>query len=296
MGNVGAVFLFEWKRALTGPRILWWAVLAAFPIFIVGLIRYNAVLEPETETDRVEVHGRELTTRLPSNRFRRAVPQLKMRAKSDLWRALCAWLIFALVPMLVSMLGTLLWTTPAISTELERRSWIYLSVRPNGGAAVLLGKYLAAVSWVILPALVSLSIAVPLANTGDSFRIWWTMVRLVLLSTPAYAAIYLLIGVLMPRRAMVLAVAYTLIFELMISFVPAVINKITVQYRLRSLAAEWCDLSFTEGSPTAAMTLIGTEPVWQHIAVLICLTLVLVFGSIALLRSSEFSSAIESDS
>ena len=29
MGNVAAVFLFEWKRALTLPRMAWWAVLAA---------------------------------------------------------------------------------------------------------------------------------------------------------------------------------------------------------------------------------------------------------------------------
>ena len=108
-------------------------------------------------------------------------------------------------------------------------------------------------------------------------------------------AIYLLLGVLMPRRAMVLAVAYTLIFELMISFVPAVINKITVQYRLRSLAAEWCDISFSGGSPSGALTLIGTEPVWHHITVLVLLPLFLVGLSVAMLRSSEFSSAIESD-
>lgn len=41
MGNVAAVFLFEWKRALTLPRMMWWGVLAAFPVFIVGVIRFT---------------------------------------------------------------------------------------------------------------------------------------------------------------------------------------------------------------------------------------------------------------
>ena len=266
MGNVGAVFLFEWKRAFTWQRMLWWWVLAVFPVFIIGLVVFTVKADA--------------------------------RHSEPLWLGLCAWLLFALVPMLVSMLGTLLWTTPAVSAELERRSWVYLAVRPNGGAAVLLGKYLASVTWVIPPAVLGLTVAVPLcgfASMEEAFRVWWTMVRLVLLSAPAYAAIYLLLGVVMPRRAMVLAVAYTLIFELIISFVPAVINKITVQYRLRSLAAEWCQIAISQGDPTPAQTLIGTEPGWQHVVILILLTVSLVVASIVILRASEFSSSAESD-
>jgi ABC-type transport system involved in multi-copper enzyme maturation permease subunit len=263
MGNVGAVFLFEWKRSLTLPRMAWWAVLALFPVFIIGLIRFIARIEqPEDEPPR------------------------------ELWIGF----LFALVPMLVSMLGTLLWTTPAISAELERRSWVYLTVRPHGGTAVLLGKYLAAVTWVIPPALVGLTIAIYLSGTDDAWRIWWTMVRLVCLSCPAYAAIYLVLGTLMPRRAMVLAVAYTLIFELVISFVPAVINKLTVQYRLRALLVEWCDVEIVGGrSQSGVMALIGDEPAWQHVLILMLLTPTLLALAVAILRWSEFSSSAESD-
>lgn len=146
MGNVTAVFLFEWKRSLTLPRMAWWGVLAAFPVFIVALIRFTAYQNPPITT----------------------------------W----TWLFFALIPMLVSMLGTLLCTTPAISAELERRSWVYLAVRPYGGTAVLLGKYLAAVTWVIPPAFLGLTIGVPLADTSNGWQLWWTMVRLLCLSCP----------------------------------------------------------------------------------------------------------------
>ena len=275
IGNVGAVFLFEWKRALTWPRMVWWLILALFPIFIISIVRFNVF---------------------------RVVP-LEERLTENwqtVWRGLCGWLLFALIPMLVSMLGTLLWTTPAVSTELERRSWVYLAVRPNGGTAVILGKYLAAVTWVIPPALIGLSVSVPLtglATFGACWQVWWTMVRLVMMSVPAYAAIYLFLGVVLPRRAMVLGVAYTLIFELVISFVPAVINKLTVQYRLRALTAEWCDISFTQsaGRNATVMSLLGSEPAWQHITILILLTVTLLGLSVGILRASEFSSSAESD-
>ena len=259
IGNVVAVFLFEWKRALTLPRMAWWAVLALFPVFIVGVVRFTAHRNPPRE----------------------------------FW----AGLLYALIPMLVSMLGTLLWATPAISAELERRSWVYLTVRPNGGPSVLLGKYLAAVTWVIPPALIGLSIAVPLADSGDGWRLWWTMLRLVCLSCPAYGAIYLLLGTLLPRRALVLAVAYTLIFELVIRWVPAVINKLTVQFRLQALLVDWCDLSLTGpgGRPTGVLALIGEDPVWQHVVVLMLLPPVLLLVSVAILRWSEFSASAESD-
>ena len=262
MGNVGAVFVFEWKRSLTVPRMAWWLVLAGFPVFIIGLIRFSI------ET----AHS--------------ASPPPR-----ELWIGF----LFALVPMLVTMLGTMLWVTPAISAELERRSWVYLTVRPNGGIAVLVGKYLAAVTWVIPPVLVGLSIAVPITGTTNPWQIWWTMTRLVCLSTPAYAAVYLLLGTLLPRRGMVLAVGYSLLFELIISFVPAVINKITVHHRLQALLLQWCQLEIHPDFMQGAITLIGNTPAWQHVAILMLYPPVFLGLAVAVLRSSEFSAAAESD-
>lgn len=270
IGNVAAVFLFEWKRALTLPRMAWWAVLALFPVFIVGVIRFTMPDEAQ-----------------------RAMNPVPAEQIWNFWSVM----FYALIPMLVSMLGTLLWATPAISAELERRSWVYLTVRPNGGTAVLLGKYLAAVTWVLPPALLGLTIAVPLADTGDGWRMWWAMVRLVCLSCPAYGAIYLLLGTLLPRRALVLAVAYTLIFEIIVRFVPAVINKLTVQFRLQALLVEWCKLSLSGpgGRPSGVQALIGDDPAWQHVMILMLLPPVLLLIAVAVLRWSEFSASAESD-
>jgi len=265
MGNVLAVFALEWKRSLTVPRMAWWLLLAAFPVFIVGMIRFIA----------------------PKDLYEG--PQHRE------FRLMLILVQFALVPMLVTMLGTLLWATPVISAEIERRSWVFLTIRPNGSTAVLLGKYLAAVTWVIPPVLVGLSIAVPLSGVEDAWLVWWTLGRLVCLSCPAYGAVYLLLGTILPRRAMVLAVGYTLIFELVISFVPAVINKVTVQYRLRALLFDWCQL-FGEGTrPSGAMALVGDSPAWEHVVVLLLIPPALLALSVFILRQSEFSTSAESD-
>lgn len=261
MGNIGAVFCFEWKRALTLPRMLGWATLTLFPVFIIGLLRLPGSPPPR-----------------------------------EVWIGF----LFALIPMLVSMLGALLWTTSAIATELERRSWVYLTIRPHGGTAVLLGKYLAAVTWVLPAAIVGLTLAIPLTITdrtpdGDTLLIWWGMVRLVLLSCPAFSAIFLLLGIINPRRAMVLAVAYSLILELIISFIPAVINKFTVQYRLRSLMIKWCDFALPDGPRQGASSLFGDTPPYQNVLILLLIPPVLLTASVVLLKFSEFTSAAESD-
>ncbi len=257
LGNIKAVFLFEWRRALTMPRIAWWVVLTMFPVFIVTLIRLSPAPDPPYQV----------------------------------W----AVFLFALSPMLICMLGTFLWTTPAISAELERKSWVYLAVRPNGGTAVLLGKYLAAVTWVLPAALIGMTLAVFISQSEQMLQLWWTMIRMVCLSCPAYAAVYLLIGALVPKRSMVIAVSYTLFFELIISFVPALINKLTVQYRLRALLIDWADLDIVDTQNANMVALIGNAPAWFHIVVLIGYTAALLAGAVVLLRRSEYSATEEAD-
>ncbi len=256
MGNVGAVFRFEWKRAFTPARVMGWGLLALFPTFIVALIRFTAEQPPR-----------------------------------ELWLGF----LFALIPMLVSLLGALLTTTTAVSAELERRSWVYLAVRPHGTTAVLLGKYLAAVSMVIPVALIGLTLAVPVTGMHGMFPTWCSFAGLIVLSCPAYAAIFLLLGVINPRRAVLLAVAYSLIFELIISFVPAVINKLTVQYRLRALLVHWCDMDIPPEASSSVLALVGDSPPSVHVLVLLALPPLLLSLVVTLLRWSEFTTAAESD-
>jgi ABC-type transport system involved in multi-copper enzyme maturation permease subunit len=258
MGNVWAVFLFEWRRALTASRIAWWVALATFPLILSILI--------------------ETTVREP-------IP-------TEPW----AVFLFALIPMVLSMLGTFLLTTTAVSAELERQSWIYLAVRPKGRTAVVLGKYLMAVTWVLPAALLAVTLVMPVISIESQFQIWWTIVRLSLLACPAYAAVYLFIGTIFSKRSMVVAVTYSLIFELIVSFVPAIINKFTVQYRLRSLLVDWADIMpLNQGRPFQGLDLIGVAPAWQHVCLLWGYTALLLVAAILLVRFREYASTESGD-
>ena len=261
IGNIWSVFQFEWRRATTLPRIAWWLALVAFPVFVVAMIR----MAPDQ------------------------VPR-------EPW----AVFLFVLLPTLIAMLGTFLWTTPAVSSELERQSWVYLAVRPGGRSAVLLGKYLAAVTWVLPAAIISLTICIPIASgvnswepstvdrMGDAWRFWLTMVSLIALACPAYAAVYLVIGALCERRSMVIAVVYTLVFEIIVSTVPAIVNKLTIQHRLRALLVAWADIDVRGADRFISSELLGNAPPSIHVAVLVLYTIAMLAIAIWVVQRREY--------
>lgn len=249
-----AVFRFEWRRSLTIPRVSWWVVLALFPPLMVGLIRFNA----------------------------------DMDLSADFWVPL----LYGLVPSVVCMLGVFLWTTSAIASELEAGSWIYLAVRPNGRSSVLVGKYLFAISWTMATALTGLTVAVVVASPEQAMRVWSVVAALVLLSCPAFGAVYSLIGVVFIKRAMVAAVVYTLVVEILLGFVPAMVNELTVQLRLRSLMWRWMEWdSHTQGRMAESKMFFSDAPVWQHLLILFGLTAGLMFLAVLLLRQKELCAA-----
>ena len=255
--SVATVFWFESRRALTPSRLVWWGVLTFFPCLIIGMIRLAIADDPN-------------------------------QPGPEVWTVF----LFALVPMLVSMLGTFLWATPVVSAELEGKSWVYLAVRPYGTIAVLLGKYLATIAWVLSSAIASLILAALIVPLDDVGGIFSTILPLTILSCPAYAAIYLLLGTLFPKRSMVIAVAYTLIFELIVSMIPALINTFTVQFRLRTLLFQWADIPI-RGDTNVLLAFVGNPPAWEHVVVLVAFTLILLLVAIGVVREREFSASEE---
>ena len=191
--------------------------------------------------------------------------------------------LFILVPQVACLLGLLLWATPVISTEIEGQTWIFLAMRRSGRSLVLLGKYLAAVIWTMSAALLSATICVILL--GAEFRLWLVMCALVALSCVTYAALYVLLGMIFIRRTMVTAVAYTLAIEYGLSLVPALANKLTINYRLRGLLADWMGWDELR---SRAEEIFGTEPAWTHLLVLFAMTLALLGAALFRLGHSEF--------
>ncbi len=240
------VFIFELRRSLTPGRSFHWLALALLPAVLLLVIRYQS-----NET-------------------------------LDVLRATLA--IYFMVTIVSCLLGLLLWATPAVQSEQEGQTWIYLSTRPNGRVAVLLGKYLVAISWTISSGLFSTTACVLAAQVAEKERLWGTISLLVVMSSLSYGALYLLIGVLFTRRAIVVAVMYTLIGEFAVSLIPATVNKLTINHRLRTILADGMNLKELRG---AAGMLFGDEGTWQHLLILVAYSLCLLITAICVVRYKE---------
>jgi ABC-type transport system involved in multi-copper enzyme maturation permease subunit len=243
--TVWTVFRFEIGRILTLPRLAIGAALTLFPVALLALMVY---------------HGANLSR-----------PQSGSVA------------LFVLIPEMLCLMSILLWATPVIHAEVEGKTWAYLAVRPAGKGPILLGKYLAAVAWTGALALVSLTISVAIIHPENgSLFTWLVFARLIVFSCFAYSAIFVLLGVVFLRRGMLAAVAYTVVFEVLVAFIPAVINQFTVQYHLRCL--------LIQSMPEVAQNLrglFGDNPWWQHVLILAAMTVVALSVAAAVLRQRE---------
>ncbi|HUT11922.1 MAG TPA: hypothetical protein VMY42_15585 [Thermoguttaceae bacterium] len=243
-----AVFRFEFRRALTPVRLAFWLGLACFPPALMALIQYQA--------------GPSLSA------------------------SLVTFILFVLIPEVVCLMGLLLWATPAIHAELEGRTWSYLAIRSGGKGSVLLGKYLAAVVWTALAAWLAISVSMLFAAPmGNILRLWTVLTVLVLFSSLAYGALYVLLGVVFLRRAMMITVGYTLIFEMLVGFIPAIINQFTVQYHLRGMLARWLPMDNLPGIWGGLFQ--RTAPAGQHIFILLAATVGLLTVAVAILHRRE---------
>jgi len=221
-------------------------------------------------------------------RRQRPAPSSEKKIDDTVW----GWVLLGLIPGVTTLLGLLLWATPIVQAELESRTWGYVAVRPRGRASVLLGKYLTAVAWTTVAGWTSATVCILIAQPKYPLPLWSCFVVIVSLACAGYGALYSLIGVCIQRRAMVIAVAYTLIFEFLISFVPAVINQFTIQYRLRNLLVllmGWRDM-FPED---AGEVFLGNQPTWLHLVILASLTMAMLIASVQVIQRQEYVTAEE---
>ena len=241
MRGIAAVFVFEWRRAFSGPRIFSWCLLAAFPPGLGALVRHYT---PADDWPPPFVVGS---------------------------------ILFGLIVEVLCLLGLLLSATPLLHAELESRSWPYLAVRPAGRLKVMLGKYLAAVSWTYSIALAATILTVVFVAPVHATRLGLNLALLSLFSCLTYGALYCLIAVVMHRRAMVFAVAYTVVFEFLVTFIPAVINQVTIQFRLRSLLFH--GMGWLDELPDDVEIIISPAPAWLHVMLLIGMTAALLVAA-----------------
>ncbi|MFO7902198.1 MAG: hypothetical protein R6U98_06035, partial [Pirellulaceae bacterium] len=165
--------------------------------------------------------------------------------------------------------------------------WGYLAVHPRGRASLLLGKYLTAIVWTALAGCTSLTICILIAQPVYAFRLWSSLLLIIGFAAFAYGALYSLIAVFVQRRAMVIAVAYTLILEFLVSFVPAVINQFTVLFRLRNLFVlfmQWRPLF----AGATGDVFLSDQPAWFHVLILCAYIITLLTVSLQVIQHKEY--------
>lgn len=202
------VFRYELTRSLTPLRIMLWVGLSLFPVILVSFVRFFMI---------------------------------RAGASTDDFLGLTV-VLFILLPEVITILCMLLWATPIVNAELESQTWVYSVVRPKARWALITGKYLVAVTWTASCTSLSATLAIPIIGMDGALKVWFTMTCLCWLSAICYGALFMLIGTLIQRRAMVVAFGYTILVEFILATIPAVINRFTVSFRLWSILYNSIDI------------------------------------------------------
>lgn len=263
MNSLWAVFVYEWRRSLTLGRIAWWFVMAAFPITITLLLMKATPLQTE----------------------------LPPESHDTFW----AIFLYAAITCVCSTLSVLLTAGPAVASELEQRSWVYLATRPNGIFWLLLGKYLVAVTWGTTAAWAGATGAILLTSAQSPFVIWRAICILSAFSCIAYSALYLMIGTIFTRRVMLTSVLYTGVIEVGLGMIPAIVNRLTVQFRLRSLLVKWVPTDQRMQELPAFDYVFGSGSTLLHCVWLLTLTSLFLVLALVIAHKKEFTTASEGD-
>lgn len=209
LSRVLSVYRFQWQETFSKKAWVVWLLMIAIPIGIVILVDLTA-------------HG---------------------DIDTYLWAFFATTLIAGVIPGL----NLLLWLTPLLSTELEGNTWTFISVRPGGKLCMVLGKYLATVSRAVISGLVGLLVVILVTNSvadrPETAKLYATMALTVVLASFAYGCLFAALGVIFHKRAMVFTVSYTLLIEVIVSMLPAVINKLSITYYMRSIFTRIMDWS-----------------------------------------------------
>ena len=150
-------------------------------------------------------------------------------------------MMYALIPEALCVLGLLVTMCPVVADELERGTWIHVTVRPGGRQSLLLGTFTAAVLWTGGISLVALMLTLLIAQPTQPIGLVVMFTALIGISCVGRAALFALPAVILPKRALIASVGVALLVEYFAGLLPAVVNQVTVSLRLRTLLVEWMD-------------------------------------------------------
>lgn len=119
--------------------------------------------------------------------------------------------------------------------------------------------------------------------------IWFNLTIMLFLASMVYSAIFSFLGVIIQRRAMVVAVGYFLIVEIVFALIPAVIGKLAMSYHMLSLLSQWLGWIIPDDESRDNFTEIwGQYPAWVHLGAIFLMTGIMLGASAVIIRSREY--------
>lgn len=311
MNQLLAVFFYEWRRTLRAGRVGWWLALAVFPVVITLLIRMQEEFGRRMTLQQVDTVWAVLFYMLipcvccSLGCFLNAAPAVAGELEQRSWIYLATRPRGVLWLLIGKYLVAVVWAvTSAIASITAAVAVSEMDMTFPGVAAP---EYRQEASWQETEAssfsggpaggAVSESQKTDRSRPEVLFRLWYTMVRLSVLSAMSYAALYLMIGAIFPKRAMVFCVFYTGLVEVILSLIPAIINRLTIQYRLRSLMMNWAEPAGRDQMQNNIFFryVFAEGGNLEQIAWLLGLSAVFLTAAIVVAHVREFTSASESD-
>ncbi|HIA18762.1 MAG TPA: hypothetical protein EYN70_04975 [Planctomycetaceae bacterium] len=253
IGKVSAVFRYELKQSFGLGMTISWLLIILFPAGLQQLINSRAM-----DSISIEVAG---------------------------------LLVAILIPGAVCLLSGLMSMSSFLHAELEGNTWPYVAVRPQGRVTMMFGKYLVSVTRSIMAGFLALMVMLPLTShtlEEDFGLLVMTSSALVVLSSISYSSLFCLLGTIMHKRPMILAVIYMIAMEGVISVLPAVVNKITIHYYLRSLLVRWMQWDISNLPILSDANIFSVDSTLIILFCLLGINVGCLAVSMALLRNREY--------
>ncbi len=200
-------------------------------------------------------------------------------------------MIYVLIPEALCVLGLLVTMCPVVADELERGTWIHVTVRPGGRQSLLLGTFAAAVIWTGSVSLVALMLTLLIAQPTQPIGLVVMFTVLIGISCVGRASLFALPAVILPKRALIASVGVALVVEYFAGLLPAVVNQVTVSLRLRSLLVEW--MEWREDLPIEMTLFVDDYSAPIQIVAVCILVFILLTTAGFILNRRQFPPSVE---
>ncbi|HED66783.1 MAG TPA: hypothetical protein ENJ09_14660 [Planctomycetes bacterium] len=208
---MSALFALSLRQILGGRKLWILAAFLALPLLLSVAIRFAGGVE-FAEDPNVDIEG------------------LAMSA-----------FLYLMYPQSLCILAALLFGASLLAGEIEDKTLTYLFTRAVPRWKVLGGKYIATAGVLAVLTVASMSMAFFISGRPFGLRVWWALSVVTALACFTYTAVFALLGLLVPRRAIPAGLIFAVVVEGLLSTVPALVNELTVGYYLRSLAWRLAD-------------------------------------------------------